>query len=63
MRRRPFAGAGRSVNSIVKFQRSPFNDRVLVTSNTAPQRIPLSPPDLPVSLSFYIQIVENRRLA
>ena len=42
MRRKPFAGAGRSANSIVKFQRSPFNDRVLVTSNTAPQRIPLT---------------------
>jgi len=40
--RRPFAGAGRSVNSIVKFQHSPFNDRVPVTSNTAPQRIPLT---------------------
>jgi hypothetical protein len=39
MKRRPFAGAGRSVNSIVEFQRPPFSDRVLATSNTAPQSI------------------------
>jgi len=42
MKRRPFAEAGRSVNSIVKFQHSPFNHRVLTTSNLAPQRIPLT---------------------
>jgi len=41
MKRKPFVEADRSVNSIVKFHCSPFNDRVLTTSNTAPQRIPL----------------------